>query len=138
MHENFNEFLEIKGSSDKSFCLVFSCFFTIIGLYPLLKTGSPHFWALGMGCGFLILGYTFPKLVSPLNHLWTKFGIFLGKIFTPIIMAIIYFSIFLLIGVILKICRKDLLRLRPDKSRKTYWLTRENKVFSPDSLKNQF
>ena len=44
-----------------------------------------HFFNL-FNFGFIKL-----KILTPLNKLWAKFGIFLGKIISPIIMGIIFF-----------------------------------------------
>ena len=39
----------------------------------------------------LVLGLLNSNLLSPLNKLWFKFGLFLGKIISPIVMGIIFF-----------------------------------------------
>ena len=36
--------------------------------------------------GFLILGLLNSKILSPLNNAWFKFGIFLGKFISPLVM----------------------------------------------------
>ena len=39
----------------------------------------------------LVLGLFNSKILSPLNKLWFKFGILLGKIISPLVMGIIFF-----------------------------------------------
>ena len=57
--------------------------------------------------GFLILGLINSKILSPLNKLWFKFGILLGKIVYPVIMGIIFFLVVTPISILLKIFGKD-------------------------------
>jgi hypothetical protein len=128
--------MEIKNkSSNKSFGVVFFIFFLLIFLYPLLKNNEIRYWSLILSLVFLILGLTNSKLLSPLNKLWFKFGIFLGKIISPLIMAIIFFLIVTPIGIIMKILKKDLLNLKFNNKKKTYWIEKSG----PNSkMKNQF
>ena len=82
---------DIKIGSNKSFGIVFFVVFLLISLYPLLNNESIRIWSLIISIIFLILGILDSKILSPLNKIWFKFGIFLGKIISPIIMGIIFF-----------------------------------------------
>ena len=78
-------------SSNKSFGIVFFLVFLLIGIYPLLSSNDVRFWSLLISLIFLILGLLNSKILTPLNKYWFKFGIILGKVFSPIIMGIIFF-----------------------------------------------
>ena len=82
---------QIKVSSNKSFGIVFFIVFLIIALYPMIKDGDIRLWSLILSLIFLILGLINSIILTPLNRLWFKFGIFLGKIVSPIILGIIFF-----------------------------------------------
>ena len=82
---------EIKLSSNRSFGIVFFIFFLIISLFPILKSGEINTWSLVVAFIFLILGLLNSKILNPLNKSWFKFGFFLGKIISPIIMLMIFF-----------------------------------------------
>ena len=82
---------KIKTSSNKSFGIVFFIVFLIIALYPLIKDGDLRLWSLIVSLIFLILGLINSTILTPLNRLWFKFGIFLGKIVSPIILGTIFF-----------------------------------------------
>ena len=71
---------EIKLSSNRSFGIVFFILFLIISLFPILKSGEIKTWSLVVAFIFLILGLLNSKILNPLNKLWFKFGLFLGKI----------------------------------------------------------
>ena len=72
--------MEIKRSSNKNFGIVFFVVFIIIGFWPLLDINTYRLWAIIIAVIFLTLGFMNSKLLTPLNILWFKFGIFLGKI----------------------------------------------------------
>ena len=86
---------KIKISSNKSFGIVFFTFFLIIALWPLINDGNIRIWSLAVSIIFLILGIANSKILTPLNNLWFKFGLFLGKIVSPIVMGIIFFLLLL-------------------------------------------
>ena len=81
----------IKIGSNKSFGLVFFIFFLIVSFYPLVNGEDIRKWSLVFSIIFLVLGLTNSKILNPLNKLWFNFGIFLGKIMSPLIMGIIFF-----------------------------------------------
>ena len=122
-----------KIPSNKSFGIVFFVFFFAVGLYPLINSEELRFWSLILSFVFLILGLINSSILTPLNLLWSKFGMLLGKYISPIIMAIIFFCVVTPTGLIMKILRKDLLNLKK-KDKKSYWIERKSK----SEMKNQF
>ena len=65
--------------------------------------------------------------------IWFKFGMLLGKFVSPIIMALVFFFVVTPTGLIMKILKKDLRRLKK-KDKKSYWIERKSK----SEMKNQF
>ena len=124
----------IKISSNKSFGIVFFLFFLIVSLYPLLKSQEIRYWSLFLSLLFLILGLLNSKLLTPLNKIWFMFGLFLGKIISPMVMGIIFFFVVTPIGIIMRLLKKDLLNLKK-KDTKSYWIKRDK--FESD-MRNQF
>ena len=100
---------DIKIGSNRSFGLVFFIVFFIISIYPILNNGDIRIWSLILSFVFLILGLLNSKILSPLNKIWFKFGIFLGKFISPIIMGLIFFVVVTPIGLLMRVLRKDLL-----------------------------
>ena len=125
---------EIKLGSNRSFGIVFFAVFVIISLWPLLNSNEIRIWALIISIIFLILGVINSKILTPVNKLWFKFGIFLGNFIAPIVMGIIYFMVVTPTGLIMKILGKDLLNLKKN-NKDTYWIEKDN---SNNDLKNQF
>ena len=125
---------EINKSSNRSFGIVFFIVFLLIAIYPLLKNDELRTWSIIISLIFLILGILDSKLLSPLNRIWFKFGILLGKIISPLIMGIIFFIVVTPTAIIMKILGKDILNLKYN-NKKTYWIEK-NDVKS--KMKNQF
>ena len=125
---------EVKISSNRSFGIVFFIVFLFIALYPLTYSGEIRIWSAIISIIFLILGLLNSKILAPLNKLWFKFGIFLGKIISPIIMGIIFFLVVTPIGLTMRIFGKDVLNLRYNKN-KSYWIEKNG---PKSKMKNQF
>ena len=125
---------DVKISSNRSFGIVFFIVFLLIALYPLINTGEFRLWSLIISFIFLILGILNSKILTPLNKLWFKFGIFLGKIVSPIIMGIIFFFVVTPIGVLMRFFGKDVLNLKYN-NKKSYWI---EKTGPKSKMKNQF
>ena len=125
---------EIKISSNRSFGIVFFVLFMLIALYPLIYSGEIRIWSAIISLILLVLGLINSKILAPLNKLWFKFGIFLGKIISPIIMGIIFFLVVTPIGLIMRLIGKDVLNLKYSDN-KSYWI---EKTGPKSKMKNQF
>ena len=125
---------DIKISSNKNFGIVFFIVFFLIGIYPFLNGNDFRIWSLLISLVFLILGLINSKILTPLNKLWFKFGLFLGKIVSPLVMGFIFFIVVTPTGVIMRLMRKDLLNLKYNQ-KKTYWI---DKTGPKSKMKNQF
>ena len=123
-----------KIGSNRSFGIVFFVFFLTISLWPLLSGNEVRIWSLIVSIIFLILGFTNSRILTPLNKLWFKFGIFLGNIISPIVMGIIYFAVVTPIALLLKVINKDVLSLKKTKNG-SYWKIKEK---YNSSMRNQF
>ena len=126
---------EGEQSSPKSFGIVFSIVFLIVSLYPLINSEGIRSWALAVSAIFLFLAFIAPNTLSLPNKLWFKFGMLLGSIIAPIVMALVYFLTVLPTGLIMRLFGKDLLNRKLDKNAKSYWIERTEQM---GSMKNQF
>lgn len=139
MHEHApGHIAPVKGSSNRSFGLVFTVFFAVLGLMPFLHGYSMRLWPFLIAVTFLALSLVVPNMLAPLNRLWTKFGILLHGIVSPVALGIIFFMAVTPIGLLMRLFGKDSLNLKIDKTATTYWITRTPPGPAPESLKNQF
>ena len=127
--------MKIKNTvSNKNFGLTFFIVFLIISFWPLMNNEQIRIWSLVIALIFLILGMSNSKILTPLNTIWFKFGLILGKIVSPIVMGIIFFLIVTPISIIMRILGKDLLNLKYN-NRKSYWIEKRG---PKSKMKNQF
>ena len=107
----------------------------LIAIYPIINQGELRIWSLIISLFFLVLGLFNSKILTPLNKLWFKFGLFLGKIISPIIMGIIFFVVVTPIGLVMRLLGKDVLNLKLNKKKTSYWIEKNG---PKSKMKNQF
>ena len=112
---------EKNKSTNRSFGIVFFTVFLIVGIYPMLNEEDVRLWSLIISVIFLMLGILNSEVLTPLNKIWFRFGIFLGKIFSPLIMALIFFFVVTPIGLMMRFIGKDVLNLKFNDD-KSYWV----------------
>ena len=125
---------KIKISSNKSFGIVFFIFFVLVSLFPLLSDKEIRLWSLMVAIIFLTLGLFNSKILTPLNKIWFKLGIFLGNFISPIIMGLIFFLVVTPTSIIMKILGKDILNLKKNNLN-SYWVEKKG---PKSKMKNQF
>ena len=114
---------KIKMSSNRSFGLVFFLVFFIISIWSFRgDLQQIKIVPISISLIFLFLGTRNSRILTPLNILWYKFGLFLGSIIAPIVMAIIFFAVITPIGIIMNLIKKDFLGKKIDKNKETYWI----------------
>jgi len=126
---------DIKINSNRSFGIVFFVVFLLVSLYPLLNNHEIRIWSLIVGFIFLFLGMVSSPVLKPLNLIWFKFGLFLGKFISPIVMGIVYFIVVFPTFLLLKIFKKNYLNLKYDRNRSSYWINVKDKN---STMKDQF
>ena len=123
----------IKISPNRSFGIVFFIVFILVAFYPLINQGEVRIWSVLVSLFFLIFGIINSKILTPLNKIWFKFGVFLGKIISPIVMGLIFFLVVTPIGFLMRMLKKDILNLKFNKSN-SYWI---DKTEPKSKMKNQ-
>ena len=124
----------IKIGTNKSFGIVFFVFFFIVSIFPLLNDGNIRVWSFIISIIFLILGILNSKILTPLNEVWFKFGILLGRFVSPVVLGVVFFAIVTPTSIIMRVLQKNLLNLKKG-NKKTYWIER-SKIKS--KMNNQF
>jgi hypothetical protein len=137
-HEDLKRAEVIRGSSDRTFGLVFALIFAVYGLSPLRHGGHIRIVGLALAGVFLAIALFLPGWLHPANRLWLKFGLLLGRIINPIVMAILFYLVFAPVGILLRLLGKDPLRLKFDRQKTTYWISRIPPGPQPESMSHQF
>ena len=128
----------VKTSSDRSFGLIFGGFFALLGGLSLSAGGTRWVLWFGLSIAFVIIAWTAPGLLTPLNRLWTKFGLLLHTIVSPVIVALLFYGCIMPTGLLMRLFGKDPLRRLFEPEAASYWLVRNPPGPTPESFKNQF
>jgi len=124
--------------SELQFAVVFVIVFIIIGLWPLLEENSPRIWAIAISTVFLVTGYFTPAVLKPLNNIWYRFGLFLHKIVSPVVIGILYYGTVFPTNIFLKLIKKDPMMRKYEPDSESYWIKREPPGPDNNSFGNQF
>lgn len=124
-HENFERHLPAKMGSERSFGFVVGGILLVIALWPLMSGEGPRFWALIPALPLIALAAIRPALLAPLNKLWFKLGLLLGRIVSPIVLGIVYYLWITPIALVLRLTGKKFLALDFEPESKSYWIIRE-------------
>ena len=122
-------------SSNKSFGFVFSIFFAIIFFYYFINKDKAYWIFIILSLAFGFFAFIYPKIFNVFNKVWIKFGEFLGKVVSPLVMMVIYFTVVLFTSIVLKVINKDIMNLKINTSSKTFWKKKDQKT---GNMQNQF
>ena len=118
----------IKLPSNKKFGYTFSVILLTISIYFLFSSNEKVGYTFLIFTGLLIL-ITFinPNILNTFNKKWMQFGMFMGKIVSPITLGILFFGLFTPYGLIMKIFGRDELCLKLEK-KTSYWKLRKQSL----------
>lgn len=91
-----------------------------------------------LSVAFFFFGLVLPRLLKPLQKAWMTFAVILGWVMTRFILSVLFYVVFTSIGGILRLFGKKFLGLKRDKSKKSYWIYREQVPFDRERYEKQF
>ena len=137
-HENLTTQDEVRRGSDKSFGLVFSFVFALLGLWLLLSAQRIQLWPFVICILLVLVSFTRPQILAPFNKLWFLFGRLLHSFVSPIIMGLIFYTTVTPTGLLMRVLGKCPIPLKFDPEAKSYWIKREPPGPKPESMTQQF
>jgi len=124
--------------SNKKFGLFFSAIFVLIAIYAYLKFRVEFaIFALTTSTLFAIVAILTPQILSPLNRLWFSLGLLLGKIVSPIVLALIFFVLITPVSLVTRLFGRDELKIKK-RTVESYWVDRLPPGPPSESFKNQY
>ena len=138
VHETAHRDVPAKTASDRSFGVVFTAVFVIVAAWPLIHGEEIRWWSVAVAATFLVISLTIPRILHPLNRVWTAFGLLLHKIVSPVIMGAIFFVAVTPTALLMRLLGKVPLQLRFDPKATSYWIVRSPPGPDGDTMKNQF
>jgi len=124
--------------SNRKFGVTFALVFAAATLYSYFRGAGA--WPVVLGALALLFGcaaFGAPTRLQPLNELWLRFGLLLGKIVSPIVLGLIFFLLITPVSWIGRWRGRDALALRK-RDVTSYWVERQPPGPAPDSFVNPF
>src|SRR5215471_8215091 len=78
--------------SERNLGITFALVLALFGAWPLVRGAHPRLWAIAIAIAFLAAALLRPRLLSPLNRVWFRVGLFLHRIINPVLMLFIYYG----------------------------------------------
>jgi saxitoxin biosynthesis operon SxtJ-like protein len=116
---------EVVGPSDRSFGVVFTVIFSLVGLLPLWRGAAPRWWAVSVALVVGLLALLWPRALTPANRVWLRIGLLLHKVVNPIVMGVIFYLVVTPFAYVMRRYQQKLTEmLRPSSDATTYWISR--------------
>ena len=137
-HERFDREIETKGSSERSFGLLFAAVFALMAVYAYW-IGSDKFWIwLISTLIVLLVAFLWSNLLRPLDRAWMQLGLLLFHVISPVFIALLYYVCVTPIGVLRRVLGRDSLSRGFDSNVSSYWIERSRDTGERSDMRNQF
>ena len=84
----------------------------------------------------VLAGLIVPRALGPVERAWMGFALLLSKVTTPIFMGIVYFVVVAPIGLVMKLLRRNPLKLAEVDG--SFWASRSNEATKRGGMHRQF
>jgi hypothetical protein len=140
MPSNFHETLSRKSveiGSNRSFGVVMAV--ACLVLSGLGFWAGSTYWPIWAGAAAAFGGLAFlrPRLLSPLNRVWFRFGLALHKIVNPVVMGVLFFGVITPVGVLMRLTGKRTIGFEFEPDHSSYWVKRSS-ALQPGSMTKQY
>jgi len=99
--------------------VLFGLFFPWVFDRPLFT--QRYQWPFSLCAILIVWGLAAPMTLKPVYKIWMKFGLFMGTyIMTPLIMFIVFYGMFMPMGLVMRLFGKDAMARKLDDSADTY------------------
>jgi hypothetical protein len=120
----------------RDFAFIFTAFFLLVGVYPLVRHEQAHRWSLGIAAGLALLAVGWPDVLRKPHAVWMKVGMALGWLNSRVFLTLAYFLLFSPAAFLMRLIGKDPLNRRFDRALATYRIKRESRPAS--HMQHQF
>ena len=142
MIKNFVDYISLQRASKsqlRSFAWVMGPFAIVLAVaswYFKFFLGMQIFSILALI--FIVVGIFVPILLQPVYVVWMLFARMLAFINTHLVLAFIFYTLFTVIGLFLRLYRKDPLDRELKNDLVSYWYRPEHKELPRDHYERQF
>ncbi|MFA5410478.1 MAG: SxtJ family membrane protein [Candidatus Omnitrophota bacterium] len=124
------EKINLNKETLRKFGIIMGIAFLVIALIILFRDQHNPVSVYITSLIFFISAVAMPGLLKPIYIAWMKLAFILGWLNTRLILVIIFYLIFIPIGLMIKLFRMDLLDRKIEKGKDSYWKKKEAKDFN--------
>ncbi len=132
------EKIDLSEKSLKKFGITFCIIFLVISGILYLKNLDIYYYFLVVSFLLLVISFVNVKILKPVYKACITFSIILGIISTNIILTATFFLIITPLGLILRLMGKDLLDIKINKDKKSYWNYRNQIDYKKEYSERQY
>ena len=131
-----------KGNNERrmlrKFGITLGIIFGIIGVILQWYENNYAVYFFGLSLFLISMGILAPGLLKPVEKGWMAFALILNWIMTKVLLGILFFSIFTIVGFLWRLFRRDPLGLKFDKNSKSYWIRGQEAELDKSRYESQF
>ncbi|MFA5089661.1 MAG: SxtJ family membrane protein [Candidatus Omnitrophota bacterium] len=120
------------------FGLIMAIAFLAVTLFILLKQKFNPLFTLSISVAFMLAAFLSPYILKPVYIFWMRLALVLNWINTRLILLLLFYLILTPIGMAIKLFGKDLLGLKIEKNKSSYWIKRQKEEFRAADYERQF
>jgi len=138
---NIREDIKQLKTSDRDlqkFGLMVGGVFAVLGLLFLWRHKAYYPYFLWPGVALVVFGAILPRMLKWIYIAWMSMAFVLGFVMAHVILTLLFFMVITPIGLAARLFGQDFLRLKLDRSAKSYWIPRERKAKSASDYERQF
>jgi hypothetical protein len=135
---------EITGISStkkdlQQFSVVMAVAFAVIAAIMLIRHREYWYMSAAISFAFLFFRFFLTRALLPLQKAWMTIAVIMGWCMSRIMLAIIFYGVFTIIGFIGRLFKQRFIETKHDKKAGSYWIMRQQKT-QPDtaSYEKQF
>ena len=123
----------------REFGLVVGGAFAVLATAQLIFHGKLNPIVLYSISGFLIVtGLIAPQILRPFNWFWMKLAVVLGWFMNRVLLGVTFYIIFTFVATIMRIGKRDALRMKKAPDATSFWLTRPATPTLAERYERQF
>lgn len=122
----------------RKFGITLGIVFGLLGALFLWRTKPFYYQMFAISGFFLFFGLAFPIILKPIHKVWMGIALILGFIMTGVILSVLFYLVITPIGLLSRLCGKDSLDLKLDKSAKSYWIQKKKIKLEKSNYERQF
>jgi len=112
----------------------------IAGLFglvlPWLFNLTYPYWPWLLAVVFILCALISPSSLKFIYSLWMRFGLFMNRITTPLLLGIVFYLLITPMGLVMRVCGRDVMQLKADPDKQSY--RQQSQCRSKESLERPF